>query len=1186
MSDVKILLVEDNTLEAMDIKRTLESFGYSVLYVANSGEEAVLKALELMPDLVLMDIILNGEEDGIYAASEIKKLKIPVIYLTAHSEEPIIQKAKLTGPYGYILKPYNPLELKYAISIALHKKSEEIIRINAENEVKKANLYNRGLIEASLDPLVTIGPNGKITDANKATEKATGHPRDKLIGTDFSDYFTKPNKARKGYQQVFKEGFVRDFHLEIKHKDGGLTPVLYNATTYKDESGEVVGVFAAARDVKALKQIKDIIQARFRLLECANSHSMDELLAATLDEIEELTGSTMGFYVFLESDQRTLSLQNWSTNTLKMCGAEGKGLHYDISEAGVWVDCVYEGGPVIHNDYASLPHRKGLPEGHVPIIREVTVPIFRGNLIKAIIGVANKSTNYDENDVEILSQLGDLSWDIVEGKKTEEELKLADLYNRSLIEASLDPLVTIGPNGKITDANKATEKATGHPRDKLIGTDFSDYFTKPNKARKGYQQVFKEGFVRDYPLEIKNKNGQIIPVLYNASVYKDESNRIVGVFAAARDITKQKLAEREEERLNRELQAIIHCNQTMLRAVDEQTLLNDICSIICNEAGYSLAWVGYADHNDAKTIRPVAKAGYDNGYVENAKLSWSEDAERGQGPGGIVIRSGEIVYVQDFLIHPLMAPWREKTLRHGYRSGIALPLKDKKARTFGALLIYSSKPNAISPDEIRIMGGLADNLAFGIVSLREQKHLQKAEEKIQMLANVVESSDDAIITKSLDGTITSWNKGAEVVYGYSEEEVLGKNISILAPPQLKDELKHLTEKIEAGEHVLHYETLRVRKDEKEINISITLSPIFDSSENLVGISTIARDVTQRKKAENAILHAKEEWENTFDAVPDLIAILDTDYHVVRANRSMANRLSADPEETVGLTCYDVVHGSNAPPSFCPYIKLLEDGQEHTAEVHEDILGGDFIVSVSPLYDADGNLTGGVHVARDITQRKMAEDEVKRSLKEKEVLLSEVHHRVKNNMQIITSLLSLQAGYLKDEKAISVLKESQDRVKAMAIIYEKLYQSHDLTSINFAEYIENLLKSLFYSHATDEEQIKPIIEIEDVLLNIETAIPCGLIISELVSNSLKHAFPKGNKGEVHVSLKTQPNGYELTISDNGVGFPEEIDFKNTNTLGLQLVYSLINQIEGKTTLKKKPGTEFKILFKELDYKKRF
>ena len=130
----------------------------------------------------------------------------------------------------------------------------------------------------------------------------------------------------------------------------------------------------------------------------------------------------------------------------------------------------------------------------------------------------------------------------MEGKKTEEELKLADLYNRSLIEASLDPLVTIGPDGKITDANKATEKATGHPRDKLIGTDFSDYFTKPKKARKGYQQVFKEGFVRDYPLEIKNKNGQIIPVLYNASVYKDESNRIVGVFAAARDITKQKLA--------------------------------------------------------------------------------------------------------------------------------------------------------------------------------------------------------------------------------------------------------------------------------------------------------------------------------------------------------------------------------------------------------------------------------------------------------------------------------------------------------------------------------------------------------------------------------------------------------------------------------------------------------------------
>ncbi|MBI4813072.1 MAG: PAS domain S-box protein [Methanobacterium sp.] len=215
---------------------------------------------------------------------------------------------------------------------------------------------------------------------------------------------------------------------------------------------------------------------------------------------------------------------------------------------------------------------------------------------------------------------------------------------------------------------------------------------------------------------------------------------------------------------------------------------------------------------------------------------------------------------------------------------------------------------------------------------RDITERQKSEEKIQMLANVVESSDDAIISKSLDGRITSWNKGAELIYGYSAEEVRGKDISILAQPQLKDETEQFVEKIKRGDRILHYETVRVRKDGEKINVSLTLSPILDTSGDLVGISTIARDITQRKKTDDAILRAKEEWEHTFDSVPDLIAILDTNFHVIRANRAMANRLKVDPEEAIGLSCYNVVHGLSAPPSFCPHRKLIADSQEHTASL--------------------------------------------------------------------------------------------------------------------------------------------------------------------------------------------------------------------------------------------------------------
>jgi two-component sensor histidine kinase len=214
-----------------------------------------------------------------------------------------------------------------------------------------------------------------------------------------------------------------------------------------------------------------------------------------------------------------------------------------------------------------------------------------------------------------------------------------------------------------------------------------------------------------------------------------------------------------------------------------------------------------------------------------------------------------------------------------------------------------------------------------------------------------------------------------------------------------------------------------------------------------------------------------------------------------------------------------------------------------------------------------------------------ERKVIESLHEKEVLLKEVHHRVKNNMQIISSLLNLQINYVDEEEAVNVLKESQNRVKSMAMIHEKLYMSDDLVHINFVDYIQSLVKNLFYSYNIEETQIKPILEIENVSLNMETAVPCGLIISELVSNSLKYAFPNDLKGEILVSLKSVDDRYELIISDNGVGLPEEIDFNNLETLGLLLVNNLTEQIDGELTIKRSPGTEFKIIFKELDYKER-
>jgi len=246
------------------------------------------------------------------------------------------------------------------------------------------------------------------------------------------------NRWKQKFEEALREKIDSFYEYRIVLPDGTTKHIQIMRHPVLNDAGEIVQLVGTVVDITERKRAERVIQARFRLLEFAGLHSMDELITATLDEVEALTASSIGFYHFLESDQLTLSLQSWSTNTLKsMCSAEGKGRHYDVAEAGVWVDCVHQRRPVIHNDYASLPHRKGMPVGHAKVYREVVCPIFRGDKIVAIVGLGNKPTDYDESDIETVSQVGDLSWDIVERKRAEEALLEERVRERTRIAREL-----------------------------------------------------------------------------------------------------------------------------------------------------------------------------------------------------------------------------------------------------------------------------------------------------------------------------------------------------------------------------------------------------------------------------------------------------------------------------------------------------------------------------------------------------------------------------------------------------------------------------------------------------------------------------------------------------------------------------------------------------------------------------
>lgn len=216
---------------------------------------------------------------------------------------------------------------------------------------------------------------------------------------------------------------------------------------------------------------------------------------------------------------------------------------------------------------------------------------------------------------------------------------------------------------------------------------------------------------------------------------------------------------------------------------------------------------------------------------------------------------------------------------------------------------------------------------------------------------------------------------------------------------------------------------------------------------------------------------------------------------------------------------------------------------------------------------------------EIAERKLVEEALNKSIKEKDVLLKEIHHRVKNNLQIVSSLLSLQSQYVNEPGSVELFKESQSRIISMALIHEKLYQTGDLTRINLSEYANELIGDLFRSYSVNTHLVKYQIESKNILLDINTAIPCGLIINELVTNSIKHAFPDNRSGEIKIDIQCQDGNCILKIADNGIGFPDDLDINDVKTLGLQLVTSLTKQLDGTIKLDREGGTCFTIKFNE-------
>jgi PAS domain S-box-containing protein len=470
--DTKILLIDDDTRVLDTFARTLRLAGYTVI-TAGNGEKGLKLYRQERPDIVLLDLWMP-DVDGLAALHAMREQdpEANVILITGHGDKEAVIDALRAGASDFLPKPIDRVALESALRRAeerIHLKrklraSQEALRqhnirleeqvrartAELECEVEERKVAEEELVrqEAELrttlysigDGIISTDVEGRVRRMNPVAEQLTGWTETQAAGRPLREVFYLIDEktcrlVESPVESALRERTVvglSDLTLLVT-RDGRELPIAHSAAPLFDAQGNVSGVVLVFRDQTEERLSRRLIEVRLSLIEYAATHSLGELLTRALDEIGPLVNSPIGFYHFLEPDQTTLSLQCWSTRTLEQfCRAEIKGKHYNIDQAGVWVDCVYEKKPVIHNNYASLPHRKGTPEGHVEVVRELVVPVMREDRVIAILGVGNKPTDYTHEDVELVSYLADVTWEVVRQKRAEEALQASEQRFRDI----------------------------------------------------------------------------------------------------------------------------------------------------------------------------------------------------------------------------------------------------------------------------------------------------------------------------------------------------------------------------------------------------------------------------------------------------------------------------------------------------------------------------------------------------------------------------------------------------------------------------------------------------------------------------------------------------------------------------------------------------------------------------------
>ncbi len=873
-----------------------------------------------------------------------------------------------------------------------------------EEELRQTQNYTRGLIEASVDALMTVDPDFRITDVNEQTVRITGYSREELIGSAFPDYFTDPERATAGVRQTLAEGFVTNYVLVLRSKSDQETPVSFNASVFKDTDGNVRGIFAAARDITEQKRLEEELRQAQNYTRGLIESSVDPMI--TVDPDLTIT----------DVNEQMVRLSEVVKDRLI-------GSRFDT----------YFTQPKL----AALGVRKTLSEGYVtnyeltlrtPSGREVLVSfnasIFRDpeGSVRGIFAVAR---------------------DITEQRRLEEQLREQQNYSRGLIEASVDALMTVDPAGVITDVNEQTVKLTGYNRKQLIGSPFASYFTDADRARAGVRKTFEEGAVTDYELIVQPKSGSETAVSFNASVFKDTSGRVAGILAGARDITQRKQIERELREQQAYNRGLIESNIDALMTTDPLGIISDVNRQMCEVTGRTREeLIGtpfktyFTDPDRAENgIRRVLTEGrvtnyeltvrgrdgketvvsynatrftgedgrlrgvfaaardvteqkrleeqfrqaqnYNRGLIESsvdAMLTVDPDLTITDVNEQMVKLTGysreQLVgsSFQDYFTEPDRASAGvSKTLSEGYVTNYELTLRSRHRRDI--LVSFNASVFKDTDGNVRGIFAVARDVT-------EQRRLEEQlREQQNYNRSLIESSVDALVTVDPDLTITDVNEQMVRLTGYGREDLIGSPFKdyFTEPARAAVGVRQTL----AQGSVTNYELVLKSRGGKRTIVSFNAGTFRDTAGRVAGILAAARDITAQKRLEDQLRDQQNYNRSLIESSVDALMTVDPSGVITDVNEQTVKLFGFNRRQLIGSPFVD--YFTDPGRAEAGVRQTFDAGAVVNYELVARAKSGRKIpvsFNAAVFRDTTGAVGGILAAAREITQQKQIEEELR------------------------------------------------------------------------------------------------------------------------------------------------------------------------------------------------------------------